>query len=89
MGGYIIAGKSSSTNGNVTENNGYEDFWIVKLSTNGEIKWDKNLGGSRMDIATSVYETSDGGCIVAGSASTSNGFMRNSDMWVVKLYPMD
>lgn len=33
-GGYIMVGRSWSNNGDVTENKGYEDIWIVKLSTN-------------------------------------------------------
>ncbi|MEA2065593.1 MAG: hypothetical protein U9O65_00600 [Thermotogota bacterium] len=30
-GGYIVAGHTHSNDGDVTDNNGYTDFWIVKL----------------------------------------------------------
>ncbi len=33
-GGYLIAGWSNSKNGDVTGNNGDEDFWVVKLNDN-------------------------------------------------------
>jgi hypothetical protein len=32
-------------NGNVSGNHGDEDFWILKLNSNGSIKWQKALGG--------------------------------------------
>ncbi len=38
-GGYIVAGYSSSTNGNVTGNHGGEDVWVVKLDDTGGIQW--------------------------------------------------
>ncbi|WP_435525800.1 hypothetical protein [Chryseobacterium indoltheticum] len=43
-GGYIMAGESDSTNGDVTGNHGNTDFWIVKLDASGIIQWQKSLG---------------------------------------------
>jgi hypothetical protein len=63
--GYILAGRSSSTDGDVTENKGYLDFWIVKLDENGNILWQKSLGGSMDDVPQSIKQTSDGGYIAA------------------------
>ncbi|WP_228458135.1 T9SS C-terminal target domain-containing protein [Chryseobacterium schmidteae] len=88
-GGYIIAGESDSTNGDVTRNHGTSDFWIVKLSALGIIEWQKSLGGSYGDIANSIQQTSDGGYIVAGESSSINGDVTgnhgNADYWIVKL----
>lgn len=36
-GGYIVAGRSDSADGNITGNNGYADGWIVKLDQTGNI----------------------------------------------------
>lgn len=36
-GGYVIAGNSYSNDGNVSDNHGSCDYWIVKLNENGEI----------------------------------------------------
>lgn len=88
-GGYIVAGESSSNNGDVTGNHGNFDFWIVKLDPSGSIQWQKSLGGSLYDGANSIQQTSDGGYIVAGGASSSNGDVTNNhgntDFWIVKL----
>ncbi len=45
-GGYILAGYSSSTNtGDKTEvGNGWEDYWIIKLDTSGNIEWQNTIG---------------------------------------------
>ena len=37
--GYIIAGYSSSNDGDVSGNHGGADYWIVKLDENGDLEW--------------------------------------------------
>jgi len=90
--GYILAGRSSSVDGDVTFNNGQLDFWVVKLSESGEIVWQKSFGGSENDIATSVKQTSDGGYVVVGETSSNDGDVTglhgNVDFWVLKLSPL-
>jgi hypothetical protein len=54
-GGYIIAGKTDSFDA------GGGDTWVLKLSSAGEIEWQKTYGGSSDDYASSIQETSDGG----------------------------
>lgn len=88
-GGYIIAGKSNSTNGDVTGNHGVSDFWVVKINPMGLLQWQKSLGGSGDDEASSVQQTTDGGYIVAGYTNSTNGNVTGNhggyDFWVVKL----
>lgn len=88
-GGYIVGGSSRSDNGDVTENKGNSDFWIVKLSTTGVLEWQKSLGGSGYDYANSIQQTTDGGYIVGGTSSSSDGDVTEnkgkSDYWIVKL----
>jgi len=88
-GGYIIAGFSESTDGDVTENYGYADYWIVKLNSTGNIMWQKSYGGSSRDEAFSIQQTSDGGYIVAGYSESTDGDVTGNyseyDYWVVKL----
>ena len=90
-GGYIVAGLSNSNNGDVTGNNGYFDYWIVKLNSSGAIEGQKSLGGTADDEATSINQTKDGGYIIAGySVSTDGDITGNqgsSDYWIVKLSP--
>jgi hypothetical protein len=76
-GGYIIAGKTDSF--------GAEggDTWVLKLSSAGEIEWQKTFGGSSDDYASSIQETSDGGYIIAGKTDSFGA--GGDDTWVLKL----
>ena len=88
-GGYIVAGYSDSINGDITGNHGKYDFWIVKLSSSGDMQWQKALGGRFDDQAYAIQLTSDGGYIVAGSTNSNDfdvtGNHGSSDAWIVKL----
>ena len=88
-GGYIIAGESSSNDGDVTGNHGSSDFWIVKLTSTGELDWQKSFGSSSADYANSIQQTTDGGYIIAGSSASNDGDVSgnhgSSDYWIVKL----
>lgn len=88
-GGYIVAGYTISTNGQVTGNHGGSDAWIIKLSNNGAIEWQKALGGTGYESAYSIQLTLDGGYIVAGTTSSNNGDTignhGGNDFWVIKL----
>ncbi|MDR0793182.1 MAG: T9SS type A sorting domain-containing protein [Chitinophagaceae bacterium] len=88
-GGYIVAGYSSSNNGNVSGNHGSDDYWIVKLNNTGAIQWQESLGGSGDDEAYSIQQTTDGGYIVAGYSWSNDGNVSGNhgidDYWIVKL----
>lgn len=88
-GGYIIAGASSSANGDVSGNHGGYDYWVVKTDATGNIEWQKALGGTEDDMAYDVQQTTEGGYIVAGYTQSNNGDVSGShgagDYWIVKL----
>ncbi len=91
-GRYVVAGASMSLGGDVIENHGASDYWIVKLDSSGNIQWQKSLGGNAADEAHSIIQTSDGGYAVAGISSSNdgdvsghNGNTTYSDYWIVKL----
>lgn len=90
-GGYIAVGSAVSNNGDVKGNHGGQDTWIVKLSNNGNLLWQKSLGGTANDFVNSIQATTDGGIIVAGQAASNNGDVSNNhgttDAWVIKLKP--
>lgn len=87
--GFIVAGFTTSSDGDVSNNHGGEDFWIVKLDSRGNIEWTKTLGGTGDDEAYSIEETKDGGYIVAGSSFSKDGDVSGNhgaqDVWIVKL----
>jgi hypothetical protein len=88
-GGYIIAGYTYSTDGNVTGNHGGGDYWVIKLSNTGYLEWQKTLGGTNTDWAFSIQQTTDGGYIVAGQTTSLDGDVTGNhgirDYWVIKL----
>ena len=88
-GGYIVVGGSSSTDGDVTVQNGTYDFWVIKLDASGAIVWENSYGGTGNEKATAVEQTNDGGYIIAGESNSSNGDVANNngelDYWVIKI----
>ncbi|HHT9125130.1 MAG TPA: BACON domain-containing protein [Candidatus Brocadiia bacterium] len=75
--GYIVAGYAGSFG------NGGFDIWVLKLSSNGDIQWQKTYGGGASDWADSIQQTDDGGYIVAGETRSFGA--GNEDFWVLKL----
>jgi len=88
-GGFIVAGETSSNDGDVSGNHGKIDYWVVKLNSSGDIQWKKCFGGKGIDKAYSIQQTDDGGFIVAGETSSNDGDVSGNhgkiDYWVVKL----
>lgn len=88
-GGYIVCGTNTSTNGDATFNYGITDYWILKLDTAGNLVWQKSFGGSNTERAYAIRQTIDGGYVIVGSSTSSDGNVTGShgsnDVWVVKL----
>ena len=88
-GGYVLLGITSSTNGMISDPKGSTDSWLVKLDDSGELVWEKTLGGSLSDALRSIANTSDGGFILAGNTSSTDGDVSGNhgggDVWVVKV----
>ena len=88
-GGAVIAGASNSSSGDVPSNNGSYDNWVIKTDGNGNIVWNHVLGSSTEDRAFALSALQDGGVLVAGFASSSNGGVGSNygskDAWLVKL----
>ncbi|WP_028978779.1 T9SS type A sorting domain-containing protein [Sporocytophaga myxococcoides] len=88
-GGYIVAGNSFSTNGDITDHKGEEDFWIVKTNNSGTKLWTKSLGGSDEEDLTNMITMPDGSSIFGGYTQSSNGDILNfhgvQDCFVAKL----
>ncbi|PZU04864.1 MAG: hypothetical protein DI622_19670 [Chryseobacterium sp.] len=94
-GGYVFAGYSSSDDGDAAGNPaGSANFWIVKINNNGNVIWQKSMGGSLGDFGQSMSQTSDGGFIMTGYSYSNDGDVSlhygiptYPDFWVVKLGP--
>jgi hypothetical protein len=72
-GNYLMTGSSISNDGDVSGNNGYKDIWIVKLNLFGMISWQKTFGGSSWEYCRGIWQTNDGGYILAGETYSNDG----------------
>lgn len=88
-GGYIVAGYTWSNDGDVAENHGNTDAWIVKLNNTGNIEWQKCFGGSGLDYFYSIQQTTDAGYVVISNTDSNDGDVignhGDDDVWVLKL----
>jgi protein involved in ribonucleotide reduction len=88
-GGFVFTGYSSSTDGDVHENKGNMDVWIVKTDGSGNVLWEKTFGGPDADNANAVMPTASGGYLIAGYSRSSTGDLTanqgNYDIWVLAL----
>ncbi|RDI90974.1 hypothetical protein Q502_12410 [Mesotoga sp. Brook.08.YT.4.2.5.2.] len=88
-GGYLLAGLTESADGDVTNNKGIGDFWVIRLSTEGELIWERTLGGSGQDHAYDVLEKPSGNILVAGYTRSADGDVScydwGEDFWIVEL----
>jgi hypothetical protein len=91
-GGFVLVASTSSFNGDVQNNHGQEDIWIVKLSSVGAIEWQKCLGGSQKENIRASLMTSDGGLLISSWTLSTNGDVAThspeQNTWIVKLSKM-
>ncbi|MFI5262958.1 MAG: T9SS type A sorting domain-containing protein [Candidatus Kapaibacterium sp.] len=91
-GGYIIAGRTDSKDGDVSGIHGVnpDDIWVVKLSSSDSIEWQKCIGGSGSERADCIIQTSDKGFAIAGFTNSNDGDISGflgglADACVIKL----
>jgi hypothetical protein len=77
-GGYAIAGATDSYGA------GNTDFWLIKMNSNGDMKWNQTYGGIGQENATSLVQANDGGYAIAGFITSEEVGLW--DFWLVKTY---
>ena len=92
-GGYILGGSSGSdSSGDKTQplwGPNALNYWIIKIDSVGNKKWDRAFGGTSEDELYSLQQTTDGGYILGGySYSDSNSLghktATKTGYWIVK-----
>jgi predicted secreted protein len=76
-GGYAMGGYTTSFGA------GNQDFYLVKTDASGNMEWNKTYGGTGIDYAYTMVQTSDGGYALAGYTDSFGTFGSN-DTWLVK-----
>lgn len=91
-GGYIVGGTSGSDmEADKTENSMSEDYWVLKLSPDGEIEWQNSIIAEAEDELFDLIASSDGGFLITGfstsgiSADKTEACYGWQDGWIVKL----
>ena len=64
-GGYILAGVTEAWS-----QSGLTDAWLVKVNADGAAEWGQVYGGSSLEYAYAVIQTSNGGYTFVGSTSS-------------------
>lgn len=67
-GGFILLGSQELEKFSNIDNSYFleSSLWIVKINSNFNIEWEKNISNNGNNIPTSIYETNNGDYIVSG-----------------------
>jgi len=79
-GGFLLAGNTTSTSDG-TWGNGGKDIFLIRIDASGSMLWSKYLGGSGDEVPGDIIETSDGGFLIAGTATLAG----QSSMFLIKI----
>jgi len=85
-----VYSRSDAGGSKKTENYGEGDYWIIKLSKDGKVEWEKNYGGKGDDHVRTLSITSTGYLIGGESRSErsgnkSVGIEEGTDLWLISL----
>lgn len=94
--GYLFLAQTNSNDGDVSGYHGTPgestDIWAVRIDSEGNIIWQRCLGGYLSEYSGSLHQTEDGGFIIFGETKSNDGdvsgnnsWSQNSDIWMVKL----
>jgi hypothetical protein len=97
--GYIFAAKTKSNDQDVSGfhgiagEDGNEDIWVVKINFQGELIWQRCLGGSHIEYPNSIFNKSDTSVIIFGNVDSADGDVSNNhnttgyfeDIWAIEL----
>jgi hypothetical protein len=90
-GNYLIIGDARSQDQQVSNNYGNADMWLIKISPQGNLIWEKSLGGSQFDSGKALFMMEDGNYFITGSSRSQDGDVANNlgqnDAWSLVVSP--
>ncbi|MEM9078280.1 MAG: hypothetical protein AAGC43_14655 [Bacteroidota bacterium] len=85
---YAVVGNTFSVDTDISKNNGESDVWLIKVSDNGDLLWERTYGGTAFDAARGLDITAEGGFVIAGNSKSQDGNATQNygenDLWVIK-----
>lgn len=99
IGGYAQSEAKFNSNKSLgknikTDKEGINDYVALKIKADGEEIWTQTVGSKGDELLKKLFETRDGGYILAGTSKgevsrDKNSFKGGSDFWIVKLRDKD
>lgn len=87
--GFLIGATTESSDGDVSEQNGEFDLWLVKLNASGTISWEKSYGGSGTEFINAIIPKDDGGYYIGATSYSTGGDITylngESDIWILNI----
>ncbi len=88
--GYFILSETNSEDGQITNQWGEEDLWLVAIDSIGNFLWGRCYGGTSLDLAQNIVADNLGFYYFSGAVASNDGDIQSGnhggyDRWVVKI----
>ncbi len=88
-GSFLILGTSDSEDVDISKNKGTYDLWLLRISADGTMLWEKSFGGTQIDEGVKMQLISSSEVMLVGTTrSTDLDAAQNkggADVWVLTL----
>ncbi len=88
-GDLLVAGVTASSDGDVHLNHGAGDIWVLRLSSQGNMIWEKTYGGNFSDNVWKVEPSPRGGAFLVGETFSVDGDILgnhgDADLWTSEI----
>lgn len=90
-GNYMIVGDARSSDLDVDVNFGNADVWLIEIDPQGNLLWQKSLGGSMFDSAKGILRMNENLYAITGSSRSNDGEVSvnngENDAWTLVVNP--
>lgn len=69
---FVLVGNSSSSDGDLNNNKGITDLWVVRIDSVGNLKWQSNFGGTNSDFGRGVVLDKDSNIVILGETRSND-----------------
>ena len=89
--GYLVVGSYELPCNDCGPSGKQKDVWIIKTDLEGNLIWEKKIGGSKSETPQRILKTTDGNYWILAGSSSSDGdihddpYPENLNFWIVKI----